>query len=430
MPHSIPGPDDIFRTTLPNGITVLARPNFQSQSVVLSGYLQVGSLTDPDDKLGQALFTAGMLLRGTAQHTFDALYDLLESNGARLAFRGHTHTTGFNGRALAEDLPLLLHLLSEALQTPTFPPEEVENLRAQWLTSLALREQDTAEMAELAFDRLVYREHPYGRPDDGYPETIQALTRDDLRDFHQTWYGPRGMVVAVVGAIAPQAAAEAVAQALGDWRNPRQPPPPTLPPLRPLTETARAQVAVPGKSQCDVVVGAAGPARPSPDYLPAMLGNTILGRFGLMGRIGDAVREQAGLAYYAYSELHGGYGPAPWEVRAGVAPEHAPQALDLILAELRRFTREPVTEEELADARAGILGSLPLSFESNQGVASALLTMERYDLGLDYYRRFADLVRAVSRAEILHTAQRYLDPARLAIAVAGDLPPQADHGHH
>ncbi len=416
---TIPGPDDITRTTLENGITVLVRSNFASQSVVLSGFLHAGSLYDPAEKLGLAQFTASMLMRGTARHTFDGLFDLLEANGARLGYRGHTHTTGFSGKALAEDLPLLLNVLAETLFTPTFPADEMEKLRAQWLTSLALRAQDTAEMAELAFDRLVYRDHPYARPDDGYPETIQAITRDDVAAFHQTHYGPRGMVIAVVGAVAPQEAIEAISQALGGWQNPSQPEPPALPPVSPLETTVRADVPIAGKSQADIVVGAAGPARTADDYIPAMVGNTILGRFGLMGRIGDAVREQAGLAYYAYSALQGGYGPGPWEVNAGVAPQNVEKALELIIAEIRRFVTEPVSAEELADAQAGIVGSLPLSFESNQGVAGALLTMERHGLGLDYYRRLPDLVRGVTPEAILQAAQHYLDPDRLAIGVAG-----------
>jgi len=226
-------------------------------------------------------------------------------------------------------------------------------------------------------------------------------------------------VIAVVGAVAPEEAIEAVAQALGGWQNPAQPEPPALPRLAPLEATAREDVPMPGKSQADIVVGAAGPARNADDYIPAMVGNTILGRFGLMGRIGDAVREQAGLAYYAYSALQGGYGPGPWEVNAGVAPQNVEKALELIIEEIRHFVTEPVSAEELADAQAGIVGSLPLSFESNQGVAGALLTMERYGLGLDYYRRLPDLVRRVTPEAILQAARHYLDPDRLAIAVAG-----------
>ena len=94
------------------------------------------------------------------------------------------------------------------------------------LTGLAIRAQDTGEMASLAFDDIVYAGHPYRRPEDGYPETVQAIRRDDLADFHQAHYGPRGMVLGVVGAVAPQAAVERVAHWLGDWENPRRPSPP------------------------------------------------------------------------------------------------------------------------------------------------------------------------------------------------------------
>ncbi len=416
---SIPGPDDVTRVELPNGIVVLARPNFSSQSVVVRGALQVGALCEPREKLGLSQFTAAALMRGTRRFTFDALFEKLESNGASLAFRGHKHTTGFSGQALAEDLPLLLEVFNEAVRFPTFPQDELEKLRAQWLTSLAIRAQDTGEMAALEFDRLLYGDHPYALPDEGFPETVQAITREDVADFHRRCYGARGMIIVVVGALEPQEAIDHVAAVLGDWENPDQPPPPQLPPFTPPNEPLRGDVFIPEKSQCDIVMGSAGPSRRSPDYLPAMLGNTILGRFGMMGRVGKSVREKAGLAYYAYSELQGGYGPAPWVVNAGVAPQNVERAVELIESEIRRFVSEPVTEDELAESKDGIVGSLPLSFERNSGVANALLTIERYGLGLDYYRKFADAVRAITAEQILETARRYLQPDRLVTAVAG-----------
>ncbi len=418
----LPGPEDITRVVLDNGIVVLARANPNSPSVAVQGYVQVGALADPDDRLGLAGFTAAALMRGTARYDHQALYDALEARGASLGLSGHTHTTGFGGQSLAEDLPLLLEILAQALRFPTFPPDQIERLRAQWLTSLALREQNTSEMADLTFDRLAYDGHPYARPEDGTPDTIRALSREDLVAFHRRHYGPRGMVIAIVGGIAPQQAVDLVAQALGDWQNPDQPSPPVLPPVPPLTETRREDVFIPDKSQADLVVGVPGPARTDPDYLPLALGNSILGQFGLMGRIGEVVREQAGLAYYAYSSLSGGPGPGPWTVQAGVAPDQVEPALALIRQELARFVREPVTAEELADVQSGAIGSLPLSFETNRGTASALLHLERYQLGLDYYQRYPDLVRAVTPERILQAARRFLDPDRLAIAVAGTLP--------
>lgn len=415
----LPGPEDITRLELPNGIVVLSRADFNSASVSVNGFLPAGSLLDPDDKLGLADFTASALLRGTQQHSFQEIYELLESAGASLGIGGGTHTTTFGGKALAEDLGMVLSLLAQALCQPVFPAEHVERLRVQLLTGLAIRSQDTGEMASLAFDQIVYAGHPYRRPDEGYVETVQAIQRQDLVDFHRCNYGPRGMVIAIVGGIQPEKAVEMVQRTLGEWQNPQQPERVQLPPLEPLPETTSRRVVIPGKSQADVVIGAAGPARRAPDYLAASLGNNILGQFGMMGRIGQAVRENAGLAYYAASSLSGGMGPGPWDVTAGVDPQAVDPAIDLICQEIRRFAREPVTAEELADTQANYIGRLPISLESNVGIASALLSLERYQLGLDYYRRYPDLVRSVTVEQILQAASHYLDPDRLAIAVAG-----------
>jgi zinc protease len=153
--------------------------------------------------------------------------------------------------------------------------------------------------------------------------------------------------------------------------------------------------------------------------MAASLGNSVLGQFGMMGRIGDVVREQSGLAYYAYSSLSAGIGPGTWEVSAGVNPSNVEKAIDLILQELERFVENGVTKEELQDSQDNFVGRLPLSMESNGGVANSLLNMERYSLGLDYYRRYEGLVRAVTPGQILDSARMYLAPTRLAIATAG-----------
>ncbi len=416
---TLPGPDDITRRQLANGIIVLARPNFNSPSVVLNGYISAGGLFDPDEKLGLADFTATALMRGTQERNFQQIYDLLESAGARLGVGGGMHATGFQGKALAEDLPMLLDLLSQALRYPSFPEDQVERLRSQLLAGLAIRSQDTGEMASLAFDQIVYANHPYQRPSDGYPETIQAIERDDLAGFHHRHYGPDGMVLTVVGAVDPEKAVDLVADVFCDWDNPNQPLLPEIPEPTPLQATAVQRNTLPGKAQSDILLGAAGPSRKSPDYPPASLGNNILGQFGMMGRIGNVVREQAGLAYYASSALNGGVGPGPWYVSAGVAPENVDQAVSLIRQEITRFVNELVLLDELQDSQANYIGRLPLSMESNGGVAAALINLERYELGLDFYRRFADIVQSVTPEQILEVSRRYLDPNRLGIGIAG-----------
>src|SRR5262245_15941486 len=152
--HSLPGPDDIYREVLPNGITILTRSNFFSPSVVISGYFGAGALFETDDKLGLAEYTSYSLMRGTKTRSFYNIYTELESVVASLGFSSGVHTSGFNGRSLAEDLPLLLNLLCESLINPTFPKSEVEKLRAQLLTGLAIRAQDTSDMASMIFDQI------------------------------------------------------------------------------------------------------------------------------------------------------------------------------------------------------------------------------------------------------------------------------------
>lgn len=414
-----PGPDDITRSILPNGIVLLVRSNFNSPSVVIGGYLQCGGLFDPDEKLGLADFTALALMRGTERKTFQQIFDALELVGANLSFSAGVHTTGFTGRSLTEDLPLLLDTLAKVLRSPSFPSEQVEKLRAQLLTGLAIRAQDTADMASLTFDQLVFAGHPYARPEDGWPETIRAITREDLEVFHDRAYGPRGMVLAIAGAIEPRFTSEQVATALGDWRNASQPEALALPPLALLKKTVSRKITIPGKSQSDIVLGASGPTRKDPDFMPASLGNSVLGQFGLAGRIGDVVREKSGLAYYAHSSLNAGIGPGSWEVSAGVNPANVAKASGLIRKEIHRFIEKGVSAKELADSELNFIGRLPLSLESNAGVVNALLNIERFDLGLDYYRRYADLVRAVTPEDVLAVAKKYLHPDRLAIAIAG-----------
>jgi zinc protease len=422
--RSFPGPEDITRVELPNGIAVLARANFASPSVVVSGYLPAGGLFEPREKLGLAHFTALALMRGTQRRAFQELFEALESAGASLGFGASVHNTSFGGRALAEDLPMLLETLAEVLRGPAFPAEHIERLRGQILTGLSIRDQDTSERAEMAFEEIVFPDHPYGLPTDGHPDTIRRVSRTDIVDFHQRCFGPRGMTIVIVGAVEPARAVDQVAACLGEWTNPLQPTAPDLPPVAALDRQVRRHIGMPGKVQTDLMMGCIGPRRTSPEYLAASLGNNILGQFGMMGRIGDVVRERAGLAYHAGSSLNAWIEAGSWEISAGVNPANLGRAIDLIIAEIRRFTSEAVTREELSDSQAHYIGRLPLSLESNSGVASALLNLERFQLGLDYYRRYPAMVEAVTPEDVLAAARRWLDPELFAIVSAG---PEDEH---
>lgn len=417
--NALPSPDDTTRLVLPNGITILSRANFNSPTLSIKGYLHSGSLFDPQDKLGLSYLTAFGLMTGTENHDFQSLYNEVESVGASLSFSAGTLTTSFSAHCLSEDLSLIMGLIAECLRSPTFPEKEFNRQKNQMLTALAIRAQDTSAMAALLFDQIVYAGHPYQYPEEGYTETVQAIQREDLVDFYHRTYGPKNMAIVIVGAVEPQKAVNAVVNALGNWSNPNQETLPEIPSIQPLNNRIQKALNIPGKSQADIVMGTYAPDRLSPDFHALRIGNNILGEFGMMGRLGQSVREDAGLAYYAYSSLSISLGPGAWEMIAGVNPANIDQTIALITEEVRKFVKEPVSEDELSDSKSYFLGRMPLTLESNSGVAVSLLNIEHFNLGLDYFLKYPEHVKAITATDILEASRKYLDPDRLAIASAG-----------
>ena len=358
-------------------------------------------------------------MTGTANYNFQSMYNEIESIGARLGFSSGTLITSFNAHCLSEDLRLILKLIAESLRSPIFPQKEFNRQKNQMLTGLAIRAQDTSAMSALLFDQIIYAGHPYQRPEEGYMETVEAIQREDLVEFYNQTYGPRDTVVVVVGNVTPELAVNAVRETLGDWTNENQRATPEIPSQQPIQTTTEKALSIPGKFQADIVMGGLAPERLSPDYHPLRIGNNILGEFGMMGRLGHRVREQEGLAYYAYSSLSLGKGPGAWEMIAGVNPENIEKAVALIADEVQKFVSEPVTEEELSDSKSYFLGRMPLLLESNSGVAISLLNLERFDLGLDYFLEYPKQIQSVTAEQVLDASRKQLDPERLAIAVAG-----------
>jgi len=417
--NSLPGPDNITREELDNGITILTRSNFNSPTLSIKGYVKSGSLFDPDEKLGLSYLTSSGLMNGTLNHDFQSLYNEIESIGASANFSTGTLTTSFSAHCLKEDMVLILSLISESLRSPVFPQKEFNRQKNQMLTALAIRAQNTAAMAALLFDQMVYAGHPYERPEEGFTETIQAITRNDILNFYKRTFGPKGMVIVVVGAVDSLSAVNAVKQVFGNWENQHQEVLPKIPTKDLLQKETRKTISIPGKSQADIVMGTLAPERMSSDYFPLRIGNNILGEFGMMGRLGKRVREQAGLAYYVYSSLTSSHGPGAWEMIAGVNPSNSDQAVNLMVEEIQKFVSEPVSDQELSDSKSYFLGRMPLLLESNSGVAISLLNMEHFNLGLDYFLRYPQEIQSITAEQILESSQKYLNPDSLAIAIAG-----------
>ena len=413
-------PETVVRRRLDNGIVVLAKENPASASVTIQGGIQAGSSHEAEGAAGLASMTASMLRRGTRRYTFQDINTALDNVGASLEFSAGRDEASFGGRALADDFDVLIVLLAEMLTQPVFPEAELEKLCGQTLTRLGILDTDTGYRADLAFMASLYPPgHPYARPPAGTRETVSSFAVQDLVRFHNALYHPETLIISVVGAVEADHAIDRVAAMLGQWRVQGPVRPRTIPPAETPREIITRRVAIPAKAQVDLIWGVVGMVRTSADYYPATVANLVLGRLGLMGRLGESVRDNQGLAYYVTSSMRAAPGPHPWNVVAGVNPKHVDRAVASILHEVERLRDEPIRDEELADSRTYLTGALPLHLETNEGIASLLLYIEEYDLGLDYLARYPDIIAGITKQEIQRIAREYLTLDGYALAMAG-----------
>jgi zinc protease len=277
-------------------------------------------------------------------------------------------------------------------------------------------------MANLRYYELMYPNHPYGRSAIGYQATVSRLTRDDVLTFYRAYYGARNAGVTIAGPLPVEKALDHLEHALGTWQG-AQHVPPTPPPIQSLEASRRAYIPIPDKSQSDIYLGWHGLKRSDPGFISALVANCVMGQFGLMGRLGERVREEQGLAYYCTSVLSAGLESGTWTATAGVAPENVDRAIESILAEMTRLRTEPITESELQDSKSFLIGSLPLRLETKERVAYQIAYMERFKLGLDYLWRYPHLVQAVTPQDIMSVAREHLKPEQHVLSIAG---PPAD----
>ncbi len=419
---SLPNEKNIAQFALANGIRVLVYENHASPAVVISGYLISGTRDEHGfgpGKLGLASFTSDCLMRGTSRYTYDQIFETTEAIGASASIGAAMHTTGFGAKSLSEDAPLMVEILAQAIRQPVFPSDEVEKERAEWLNDLEERTNSTNAMCGLAFGRLCYPEgHPYHYSADGEMATARSITLDDVRQFHASTYAPQGMVVVVCGAITPKAVRELMQANFGDWSATRIARA-ELPLVTKTPGIQREHITMPGKSQTTVQWGHAALPRTHPDWMACALMNSVLGQFGMYGRMGESVRKEEGLVYYIGTRFEGGPGPGAWSCYAGTNPSTVDRVLELSRAETKRMQQRGVTITELDDNKRYFTGSLPLALETNEGIAGQINNMVRYDLGLNYLLAYPDLVAAVTRKDLQRVAQTWLDVDNFVCVSAG-----------
>lgn len=413
-------PETVTRATLDNGLVILVRDNPHNASVTLRGRIRAGGLYDTDKTTGRAHFATVALQRGTRKRTFQKLNAELDRAGMSFGIGAGMETIGFSGKSLVEDFDRLLDIAADVLMHPAFPRDETEKLRNEILADLKEADHDTRHVAYREFRALCYpAPHPYHRLSDGRSETVKRLSLDALRDYQARYFRPDVTTIVIVGDLRPAQAIEKIERALGKWNARGKPPEHAIPDAPKLKQIARKEMPLPGKSQLDVVLGYPGLRRADPDFYALNIGDLIFGRLGLMGRLGANVRDKQGLAYYVYSGVEANLGAGPWAVHAGVNPRNLDRAIEGIIAEIKRLRSEPVTQDELDEARDFLTGSLALRLETNDGVAAILGDIELFNLGLDYLQRYPNIIRSITAEQILATLQKYAQIENYALAIAG-----------
>jgi zinc protease len=408
-----------LRSVLANGATVIAEQTATHPAVTLHLSVEAGSGHDPDDHLGLAHFVARVVDRGTLSRGADELAEAFDDRGVSLTVSASRHLMTFACTCLADDVGDVLALVADVIRAPAFATSQVEKRRPAILTSLRQDEDNPAVVAtEGLMEALYPAAHPYGRRSKGTAASVQAMTRDDLAGFHRARFGPSGLRVAIVGDIPRDRALALAEQAFGDWTA--NPVAPLRPPLPPAAGDRRLRtIAMPGKVQSDIAYGFTSITRGDARYFPLVLMNTVLGQYGLGGRLGDSIRERQGMAYYVFSAFEANVAPGPLVVRAGVNPANVDRALASIDDELARMAEAGVTAAELDDSKRYLVGSMPRTLETNGGIAAFLHNAEFYGLGLDYDERLPALIEAVSLDDVHAVAREFLQPGRASIVVAG-----------
>ena len=394
----------VVRRVLANGMTVLVREDPGVGVVAASLQVRAGSLFETEATAGITNFMQRMLVRGTEKRSALGLVEATEELGGSLEASGEVESAEVRAAAIARQWEPLLALVAEVVLEPTFPAAEVERERRLLLGQLQTRADNPFQRAFDTAVRDVYGSHPYAWPALGRAESVRRLSREDLVAHYRATYRPDRIVLAVSGNV-PRAAVIAAAERLFR-RLPSSSGLPTAPSVEPIPR-GEPRLVERDARQAQVLVGFLAPPIVHPDYAAVRVLTMVLGG-GMSSRLFTELRDRRGLAYSVGVLSTARTGPALFVPYLGTAPANADAALSGMLAEVQRIRAEAIDEQELARARAYLLGTLAMDRRTSARLAFHLAFYELIGAGWDWPQRFAREVETVTVADVARVAQRYL----------------------
>jgi len=418
-PTAKAAPPIAHREVLPNGIVLLVAERPAVPIVAVRTYSRAGAVLEPPDRAGLAALTGSLLTRGTAKRTGPELDSAIEFVGASLEAGAGRDGMSVSLGVLKRDLGLGLDLMAEVLLSPTFPEAEFKRKVAQTQAAIKRSEEDPGTVAGRALARLVFPNHPYGRPPEGTVESLGRITRDDVVRFHREHVRPDTAIIAVVGAVTVDEARREILARFGGWAKPTTPPvavPAPGPSGTPREETIKRDL-----SQATLLFGRQSIRQTDPDYFPLAVAAYVLGG-GSASRLYGRVRDEGGLAYAVYAYNNPARYAASFAVSAATRTAEVPRVIEIVREEMTRMGREPVSDRELKLAKDYLIGSFPLRLDTSGKVADFIVSVESLGLGLDYADRYKERIAKVTAADVQRVAAKFFAPATYDRVVVGALP--------
>ncbi|HZS12406.1 MAG TPA: pitrilysin family protein [Nitrospirales bacterium] len=406
------------RFVLPNGLTVLVVEQHALPILHLHALVKAGSSHDPAGKAGLANLVASLLDEGTATRSAKQIAEQIEFVGGTLAAHTTEDFTTVTTRVLRKDADLGFELLADVLQHPVFPESDLERVRGQLLGEIETEKDDPGQVADKAFDEIIFEGHPYRWPAIGTEDSLPKLTRHDVQQFFAKEYVAGQTILTITGDITVDDARAQVMKRFGGWKHGDAP---TRTPASPKgVDKPVVKLIDKDLTQATIMLGHVGISRTNPDFYAVTVMNYILGAGGFSSRLMDSIRDNQGLAYHIGSQFEARLMPGPFRVILQTRNETANQAITGVVHELNAIRDAPVTDQELADAKAYLIGSFPLRLDTLGKLADVLGQVEFYGLGLDYFTKYTKQIEQVTKDDVLRAAKQYLHPNRYTLVVVAN----------
>jgi zinc protease len=407
---------DIQSVTSPGGITAWLIEDHTNPLISLAFGFKGGASGDPEGKEGLATFISGMLDEGAGGIPSADFQKRLADHGIEFGFDASLDSFSGSLRFLSDDRDLSFELLGLSLTKPRFDEEPVKRMRGQFISSAAQDERDPEAIAGRALNSILFAGHPYSRRSDGTPQSLAAITVDDLRGFVTNNFVRDRLNVAVVGDVTPEQLKPLLDKAFGAL--PEKGPPITVAESK-VDDKGGLAVIERDIPQTILLFGAPGIKRDDPDFFAAYLVNYTLGGGGFSSRLMTEVRAKRGLAYGIDTDLvtldHAG---AVMGSAQTVAAQ-ASQVIDLTRAEWTKMQQDGPTQAEIDAAKTYLLGYYAQNFSTTRSAARTLLGIQMENLGIDYVTRREQEISAVTLDQAKAAAKRIFDPAKLVVVAVG-----------